>query len=88
MATEETPARASILDTPGQITLFHLLQIKYALSIEVKTGMIHSRGSVKRLANAELLKAGVIVKPIATKAKCLAIYSGWLEGVAEELASR
>lgn len=86
MKTE--PAKASILDTPGQITLFRLLQIKYALQIEVKTGMIHSRGSVKRIANAELLKAGVIVKPIATKAKCLAIYAGWLEERAEELASR
>ena len=53
--------------------------------IEVKTGMTHSRGSVLRRANDELLRAGVIVKPIRTKAKCLAIYSGWLEGVAEEL---
>lgn len=87
MATDETP-RSCILDTPGQLTLFRLLQIKHCLALEVKTGMTHSRGSVKRLANAELLKAGVIVKPIATKAKCLAIYSGWLEGVAEELASR
>lgn len=85
MPTDETPARASILDTPGQLTLFHLLQIKHALAIEVRTGMTHSRGSVKRIANAELLKAGVIVKPIATKAKCLAMYTGWLEGVAEEL---
>jgi hypothetical protein len=77
--------RTTILDTPGQLTLFRLLQIKYALQIEVKTGMTHSRGSVKRLANAELLRAGVIIRPIATKAKCLAIYTGWLEGVAEEL---
>jgi hypothetical protein len=87
MPTE--PARASIiLDTPGQITLYRLLSIKHALALEVKTGMIHSRGSVKRHANAELIRAGVIVRPIATKAKCLAVYTGWLEGVAEELASR
>ena len=80
-------AKATILDTPGQITLFRLLAIKHALALEIKTGMTHSRGSVLRLANAELLRAGVIVKPIHTKAKCLAIYSGWLEGVAEGLVS-
>lgn len=80
-------AKATILDTPGQITLFHLLQIKYALSIEVKTGMTHSRGSVLKLANAELLRAGEITRPIRTKARCLPVYTAWLEGVAEELVS-
>jgi hypothetical protein len=41
----------TILDTPEQIELFHLLQMKYALRIEIRTGLRHSRGSVLKLVN-------------------------------------
>lgn len=40
-----------ILETPTQLELFHLLQMKYALKIEISTGLRHSRGSVLNLVN-------------------------------------
>jgi hypothetical protein len=33
-------------DKPVEVVLFQLLQWKHAMNIEVKTGMIHSQGSV------------------------------------------
>lgn len=45
---------ATILDTPKQIELFHLMQMKYALKIEINTGMRHSRGSIMNLVNKTL----------------------------------
>jgi hypothetical protein len=41
----------TILDTPTQLELFHLLQMKYALKIEIGTRLRHSRGSVLKLVN-------------------------------------
>lgn len=46
----------TLLTSPTQIALFHLLQIKYSLKIEIRTGLRHSRGSVLKLAN-EVFKA-------------------------------
>jgi len=43
-----------IIDTPEQLSLFRLLQWKYALRIEVRTGMRHSRGSIKKLVDRHL----------------------------------
>ena len=50
--------KSVILDTPDQIAMFRLLQIRYALDVEIKTGMKHSRGSMLRLANSVLADAG------------------------------
>lgn len=61
------PTGRIILDQPWQLEMFHLLQIKYALRIEVNTGMRHSKGSVLNQANAVLLRNGVITKPLRTK---------------------
>ena len=61
--------KAIILDTPDQIAMFHLLQIKYALRIEVQTGMTNSRGSILRLANRVLTDNGM--KRRGTKAAAL-----------------
>lgn len=47
---DHTPTR-TILTTPTQLALFRLLQIKYALKIEIRTGLKHSKGSVLKLAN-------------------------------------
>lgn len=58
--TSTTPARPTagsggegdvLLDTPDQIILFRWLQVKYALKIQARTGLRHSRGSVVNLAN-------------------------------------
>lgn len=35
-----------ILDTPEQIAMFHLLQIRSALALEIRTGMKFGRGSL------------------------------------------
>lgn len=45
-----------IIDTPGEMALFRLLQFKHALLLEIKTGLHHSRGSVLAVANYELGK--------------------------------
>lgn len=59
-----------VVDTPEGLEMFHLLQIKYALRIEVRTGLKHSRGSVMNLAN-EVLKRNGRTKLYRTKAKVL-----------------
>ena len=42
----------AILDTPEQINMFHLMQVRGALGLEIKTGMKFSnRGSLITLAN-------------------------------------
>jgi hypothetical protein len=40
-----------VVENPGR--LFRLLQIKHMLSIEVNTGLTHSRGSVLKVAQRE-----------------------------------
>ena len=39
-----------VIDTPDGIAAFAMLQVIACLSIEVKTGMVHSQGSVLKLA--------------------------------------
>ena len=41
-----------VIDTPEGIQAFQLLRVRSALSIEVKTGMKLSRGSVMKLAKS------------------------------------
>lgn len=64
--------RSVILDQPWQLELFHLLQLKYALRIEIDTGLRHSRGSILARVNDTLIRAGWIDKRIGTKVKALA----------------
>ncbi len=45
---------ATIADTPEGITYFQLLTFKGSLSIEVSTGMTHSRGSVLAAYNRQM----------------------------------
>lgn len=59
--------RSVVLDTPEQIALFHWLQVKYALRIEIRTGLRHSRGSVLNQAN-KMLKADHRTKQAALDA--------------------
>jgi anion-transporting ArsA/GET3 family ATPase len=40
-----------VIDTPEGIERFRLLQLKYALKVEIDTGMRHSRGSILVLIN-------------------------------------
>ena len=40
-----------VIDTPEGIAYFHALQLKYALSIEIKTGMKHGNGSPMKQVN-------------------------------------
>ena len=40
----------AIIYTPEGIKAFHMLQVIGALSVEVNTGMVHSKGSVLKLA--------------------------------------
>lgn len=65
MSDEQT--RGTILDTPEQIELFRLLQMKYALRIEIRTGMTHSRGSVMNLISRVLMDLGRVDKPFRRK---------------------
>lgn len=44
----------TVLDKPNQIVMFHWLQVKYALKIQVDTGMRHSKGSLIKQANKML----------------------------------
>lgn len=57
----------TILDTPEQIEMFHLMQLKYMLRIEVNTGMRHSRVSILRVVNDTLIRKGRIQKPYRRK---------------------
>ena len=41
---------AAVIDTPEGIRRFHMMQVMYALRIEVRTGMKMSRGSVLKVA--------------------------------------
>jgi len=50
----------TILDQPRQIEMFRLLQVKYALRLEVRTGLGHSQGSVKNLARDIMRNHGFI----------------------------
>jgi len=61
----------TILDQPWQIELYHLQAMKYALRIEIRTGMSHSRGSVLKAVNTMLIRNGWIDKPKARKATAL-----------------
>jgi len=49
MAT--TQDSSIVIDTKEGMQAFRMLQLKFALSIEVKTGMTHSRGSVMKEVN-------------------------------------
>jgi hypothetical protein len=42
------PDGSITVENPGEI--YHLLQIKYALRIEINTGMKHSKGSIMNMA--------------------------------------
>lgn len=53
--TEVEQEHDTVLDTPKQIELFHWLQVKYALKIQARTGLRHSKGSLINLAN-DMLK--------------------------------
>lgn len=66
-----TDQRPTVLDTPEQLTLFHLLQIKYSLKVEINTGLRHSRGSVMNLASRVLMDAGEVNRPFRTKRKAM-----------------
>jgi hypothetical protein len=61
-----TQSEAIVLDKPEQIAMFHLLQIKHALRLEIRTGMKFSnKGSLITLANrcgysTKRTKAGVL----------------------------
>jgi hypothetical protein len=68
-----------ILDTPDQIELFHLLQMKYALKIEIRTGMRHSQGSILKLVNDTLLKNDFIERPLHRKALALEALDRYIE---------
>jgi len=70
--------RAIILDQPWQIELYHLQSMKYALRIEIRTGMRHSRGSVLRAVNNTLLVNKWIDKPKARKATALTALEGYI----------
>lgn len=39
-----------VIDTPAGMAHFHMCQVIAALSIEVRTGLSHSRGSVLKVA--------------------------------------
>lgn len=69
----------TILDTPDQIEMFHLLQMKYALKIEIHTGLRHSQGSVLKLVNDTLLKNDFIVRPLPRKTLALAALESYIE---------
>lgn len=71
----------TILDTPEQIALSRLLQMKYALRLEIRSGMTHSRGSVMNLASRALMDAGKIDKPFRRKQ---AAYDALDEYIAEK----
>lgn len=53
LGTEMESDAGFVIDTPEGIQVFRVLQLKYALSIEIKTGMRHSRGSILKLVNQE-----------------------------------
>lgn len=42
-----------MVDGQAGMTMFHLLQLKHSLNIEIRTGMRNSRGSVMNLVNRE-----------------------------------
>lgn len=63
--------KSTILDTPDQIELFRLLQMKYALKTEIDTGLRHSRGSILKLVNRTLIFNSFITKPKRTKKEAL-----------------
>jgi hypothetical protein len=44
---------AAILDTPEQIAVFHMMQLRSALRLEVGSGLKISRGSVMKQVNKE-----------------------------------
>lgn len=41
---------STVIDTPSGIQFFHLLQMRMGLSLQIKTGMTHSQGSIWKLA--------------------------------------
>jgi hypothetical protein len=60
-----------ILDQPWQLEMFRLLQLKYAMRIEVQTGLRHSRGSILKAINEVLLRNNFIDRPHRTKRAAL-----------------
>lgn len=40
----------TLIDKPEGLRYFQLLQVRYALDIQATTGLVHSRGSVLKLA--------------------------------------
>lgn len=74
-----------ILDTPEKIEMFRLLQLKHALMLEVKTGMIHSKVSVLKVANETMLRRGFIDKPCRTKKAGVKWITAYIEFRREEL---
>lgn len=75
----------TILDTPEQIEMFRLLQLKHALMLEVNTGMLHSKGSVMKVANETMLRRRFIEYPSRTKRAVLKQLDKYIEFRQEEL---
>jgi hypothetical protein len=48
-----TAEQSIVVDTPAGMQAFHLLQLKYALRIEINTGLKMSGGSVMKQVNRE-----------------------------------
>lgn len=69
----------TILESPEQLHLFRLLQIKYSLKVEIDTGLRHSRGSILKLANDVLLAAERIQAPLCTKKAAFDAISQYIE---------
>lgn len=71
--------KATILDTPEQIELFRLFQLKYALKIELDTGLRHSRGSILNAVNEILILNGLIKKPFRNKQSAFEALDAYIE---------
>lgn len=76
---------STILDTPEQIEMFRLLQLKHALMLEINTGMVHSKGSVLKVANETMMRRGFIDKPCRTKKAGVDRITAYIEFRQEEL---
>ena len=50
----------AILDTPEQIEMFRLLQLKHMLALEIRSGLTHSRGSIMNAVSDLLIRHGKI----------------------------
>lgn len=75
----------TILDTPEQIEMFRLLQLKHMLALEIKTGLRHSKGSVLKAANDVMLRNGFITTPKRRKQAVLEKLVEYIEQRQKEL---